>query len=34
MADSFRNEASDFLYEWIIESLTQIIHSKTDLFRN
>ncbi len=28
MADSFRNEASDFLYEWIIESLTQMIHLK------
>ncbi len=22
MADSFRNEASDLLYEWVIESLT------------
>ncbi len=27
-ADSFRNEASGCLYEWIIESLTQMIHSK------
>ncbi len=28
MSDSFRNEASGCLYEWIIESLTQMIHSK------
>ncbi len=34
MADPFRNEANDCLYEWIIESLTQMIHSKTDSFRN
>ncbi len=34
MADLFRNEASDFLSEWIIESLIQMIHSETDSFRN
>ncbi len=32
MADSFRKEASDSLYEWMIESLTHSIHSKTDSF--
>ncbi len=34
MTDSFRNEVSDCHYEWIIESLPQMIRSKTYLFRN
>ncbi len=30
MADSFKNEASDYcLYEWVTESLTHLIRSKT-----
>ncbi len=33
-ANSCRNKASGCLYEWIIESLTQMINSKTDSFGN
>lgn len=28
--DSFRNEESDCIYERIVESLTQMVHLKTD----
>ncbi len=33
MVDSLRNEANDCFYEWVIQTLTQIIYLKTDSFK-